>query len=110
MQAEYIARNRRESWPGWHTRGESASGGAFCSIMPVRIAIVTDFYYPSLGGITEHVDGQARELANRGHEVTVITGHLLRTPPVSDDALEVPDPTFEIVRMGIAIPLFVPYW
>jgi phosphatidylinositol alpha-mannosyltransferase len=76
----------------------------------VRIAIVTDFYYPSLGGITEHVDGQARELANRGHEVTVVTGHLLRSPPVSDDAFEVPEPNFEIVRMGIAIPLFVPYW
>ena len=76
----------------------------------LRIAIVTDFYYPSLGGITEHVDGQARELANRGHEVTVITGHLARTPPVTDDALQVPEPNFEIVRMGIAIPLFVPYW
>jgi phosphatidyl-myo-inositol alpha-mannosyltransferase len=110
MQAEYIARNRRETGPGWHTRGESASGDAFCSISAVRIAIVTDFYYPSLGGITEHVDGQARELVNRGHEVTVITGHLLRTPPVSDDALEVPEPNFEIVRMGVSIPLFVPYW
>ena len=51
----------------------------------MRIAIVTDFYYPSLGGITEHVDGQARELTNRGHEVTVITGHLVRTPPVTDE-------------------------
>ena len=27
-----------------------------------------------LGGITEHVHGQARELARRGHEVTVVTG------------------------------------
>ncbi len=64
---------------------------------------MTDFYYPSLGGITEHVDGQARELAKRGHEVTVITGHLVRTPPVSDDAFVVPDPNFEIVRMGAVV-------
>jgi hypothetical protein len=28
----------------------------------VRIAIVTDYYYPHLGGITEHVHGQATEL------------------------------------------------
>ena len=66
----------------------------------VRIAIVTDFYYPSLGGITEHVDGQARALTNRGHEVTVITGHLLRTPPVSDDAVGVPEPNFEARARG----------
>ena len=25
----------------------------------MRIAIVTDYYYPQLGGITEHVHGQA---------------------------------------------------
>ena len=50
----------------------------------MRIAIVTDYYYPMLGGITEHVHGQARELARRGHEVTVVTGHLLRTPPIAD--------------------------
>ena len=110
MQTEYTARDGRETAPAWHTAGESASEGVFGSITRMRIAIVTDFYYPSLGGITEHVDGQARELTNRGHEVTVITGHLVRTPPVTDDAVHVPEPNFEIVRMGIAIPLFVPYW
>ena len=29
----------------------------------VKIGIVTDYYYPQLGGITEHVQGQATELA-----------------------------------------------
>jgi len=76
----------------------------------VRIAIVTDFYYPALGGITEHVDGQARELTALGHEVTVVTGRLLQTPRVVDDAMHVPDPTFEIVRMGTGIRLYVPRW
>jgi phosphatidyl-myo-inositol alpha-mannosyltransferase len=76
----------------------------------MRIAIVTDFYYPSLGGITEHVDGQARSLTALGHEVTVVTGRLLRTPPVADDDQLVPEPTFEIVRIGYAIPLYVPSW
>ena len=76
----------------------------------MRIAIVTDFYYPSLGGITEHVDGQARGLQARGHEVTVVTGRILRTPPVQDDAMPVPEPTFEIVRLGAAVPLYVPRW
>ena len=50
----------------------------------MRIAIVTDYYYPQLGGITEHVHGQATQLAARGHEVTVVTGRLLHTPAVVD--------------------------
>jgi phosphatidylinositol alpha-mannosyltransferase len=76
----------------------------------VRIAIATDFYHPLLGGITEHVDGQARALTELGHEVTVITGRLVRSPAVRDDALAVPEPTFEIVRMGWSFPLYVPVY
>ena len=76
----------------------------------MRIAIVTDFYYPSLGGITEHVDGQARALTALGHEVSVITGHLLTSPPIADAEERVPDPNFEIIRLGVAIPLYVPHW
>jgi phosphatidyl-myo-inositol alpha-mannosyltransferase len=76
----------------------------------VRIAIVTDFYYPTLGGITEHVDGQARGLVERGHEVTVVTGRLWRSPPVRDDDLKVPEPTFEVAQIGTAIRLWVPRW
>ncbi len=76
----------------------------------MRIAIVTDFYYPSLGGITEHVDGQARELTSLGHDVTVVTGNVWRPPPVEDDAREVPEPTFEVANIGTAIRLYVPVW
>ena len=44
--------------------GDSASrrcqsGAVRYHLAAVRIAIVTDYYYPQLGGITEHVDGQA---------------------------------------------------
>jgi phosphatidyl-myo-inositol alpha-mannosyltransferase len=72
----------------------------------MRIAIVTDYYYPMLGGITEHVSGQAHELARRGHEVTVVTGNLLRTPPIDDDPRPSVAEGFEIVRIGAAIPLY----
>ena len=99
--ANRVYRARRRETGLAHSGARVPTTGPVCvASARLRIAIVTDFYYPSLGGITEHVDGQARELANRGHEVTVITGHLLRTPPVSDDALPVPEPNFEIVRMG----------
>jgi phosphatidylinositol alpha-mannosyltransferase len=74
----------------------------------VRIAILTDYYYPQLGGITEHVHGQANHLAARGHEVTVITGHLFRPPPVADGE---PPPmarerSFELLRMGQAVRMY----
>lgn len=70
----------------------------------MRIAIVTDYYYPQLGGITEHVHNQALSLHRRGHDVTVITGHLFRPPSVVDGeyAPEKHVP-FEIVRMGQSI-------
>jgi phosphatidylinositol alpha-mannosyltransferase len=73
----------------------------------VRIAIVTDYYYPQLGGITEHVHGQATQLAARGHEVTVITGRLLHTPAVVDgDERPLRDEPFEVIRMGFALPMY----
>jgi phosphatidylinositol alpha-mannosyltransferase len=71
----------------------------------VRIAIVTDYYYPHLGGITEHVHGQATELTRRGHDVTVVTGNVLRPPPIVDGEIR-PEANvpFEIVRVGRALP------
>ncbi|MCA9832010.1 MAG: glycosyltransferase family 4 protein [Dehalococcoidia bacterium] len=67
----------------------------------MKVAIVTDYYYPALGGITEHVDGQARGLQKRGHEVTVITGNIGRPPRVVDSAATREDePPFEVIRMG----------
>jgi phosphatidylinositol alpha-mannosyltransferase len=41
--------------------------------MPRRIAIVTQSYHPTVGGVTEHVDATARVLRGRGHDVTVVT-------------------------------------
>ncbi len=71
----------------------------------MRIAIVTDYYYPHLGGITEHVHGQATELTRRGHEVTVVTGNVMRPPPIVDGEIR-PEANvpFEIVRVGRALP------
>jgi phosphatidylinositol alpha-mannosyltransferase len=43
---------------------------------PLRIALVTEYYYPHLGGICEHVHFFAREARRRGHHVDVITSHI----------------------------------
>jgi phosphatidylinositol alpha-mannosyltransferase len=39
----------------------------------LRIAVVTQAYHPTVGGVTEHVDGTTAALRARGHHVTVIT-------------------------------------
>jgi len=72
----------------------------------MRIAIVSEHYYPQLGGITEHAYGQATELARRGHEVTLITPRLL-VPPRTVDQAPPRDELFEIVRVGRAYPFYV---
>jgi phosphatidylinositol alpha-mannosyltransferase len=41
----------------------------------VKIAIVTQAYYPSYGGVTEHVKHTSQELERRGHEVAIITSY-----------------------------------
>jgi phosphatidylinositol alpha-mannosyltransferase len=72
----------------------------------VRIGIVSDYYYPQLGGITEHAYGQAIELSRRGHEVSLITPNLLRVPKTVDDAPPRPEP-FQILRVGRAYPFYI---
>ncbi|MDE0884079.1 MAG: glycosyltransferase family 4 protein [Myxococcota bacterium] len=53
----------------------------------MRIGIVTEYYRPWPGGISEHVHHQAEELSARGHEVKVITGPA--TPGWKDEGPEV---------------------
>ena len=43
---------------------------------PLSIAMVTEYAYPILGGVSEHVHFLSRELAERGHDVTVVTGNI----------------------------------
>ena len=40
----------------------------------MRVGIVTEYYRPWPGGITEHVHHEAEELVARGHAVSIITG------------------------------------
>src|SRR5260370_24737859 len=47
-----------------------------CNGVGMRIALVTEFYYPHLGGVTEHVHNLALEFSSRGHEVTVVTANM----------------------------------
>lgn len=42
----------------------------------LRVALVTEYYYPHMGGICEHVHHLAGELRRRGHHADVITSRL----------------------------------
>ncbi len=42
----------------------------------MRIALVTEFYYPHLGGVTEHVHNLALAFRRLGHEVFVVTSEM----------------------------------
>ena len=73
----------------------------------MRVCILTDYYYPQLGGITEHVHGQAVNLAARGHDVTIVTGRLPHVPRAADQHDRVIEADgVELVRMGMALPLY----
>lgn len=72
----------------------------------MRIAIVSEHYYPQLGGITEHAYGQATELSRRGHEVTLIAPRLLVSPRTVDQAPP-REELFEVVRVGRAFPIYI---
>jgi len=49
---------------------------ALSPIRPRRIALVTEYYYPHLGGICEHVHFFAQEARKLGHHVDIITSNL----------------------------------
>src|SRR4029079_17799582 len=62
---------------------------------PLRIALVTEYYYPHLGGVCEHVHFFAREARRRGHHVDVITSH---TPGAEEQP--------HVIRLGRSQPVY----
>lgn len=47
----------------------------------LRVAVVTEYYYPHIGGICENVHHFAAEARARGHHVDIITGRIAGVPP-----------------------------
>src|SRR6476469_2048026 len=62
---------------------------------PLRIALVTEYYYPHLGGICEHVHFFAREARRSGHQVDIITSHLPGARPEQT-----------VIRIGTRQPIY----
>lgn len=62
----------------------------------MRVALVTEYYYPHLGGVCEHVHFFAREARRRGHQVDIVTSRI-------DGAADQPG----IVRLGRSVPWYI---
>jgi glycosyltransferase involved in cell wall biosynthesis len=58
----------------------------------LRIAIVTDAWYPQVNGVVRTLDTVRREIEAMGHAVEVIAPHLFRT---------VPTPTYPEIRLAL---------
>src|SRR5436190_10239166 len=69
---------------------------ASTSMRPLRVGIVAESYFPSLGGIQEHVRHLRNLLYRQGVEVTILTGRQPAGAPGPDDAEE------GVVRVGRA--------
>ncbi len=65
----------------------------------MKIAIVTEYYYPSLGGITEHVHHFALEAHKMGHEPVIITSNAGKDMTMADQPVEV-------IKIGRSMPVY----
>ena len=64
----------------------------------MKICIVTEYYYPLLGGISEHVHNTAVQLLQMGHEVWIITSN--QTRKEANERYWPDNSPFKIVRLG----------
>src|SRR4051812_14388925 len=63
---------------------------------PLRIALVSEYYYPHLGGVCEHVHFFAREARRYGHTVDIITSNIQGAEPIPG-----------VIRIGRSIPWYI---
>jgi phosphatidyl-myo-inositol alpha-mannosyltransferase len=71
----------------------------------VRIALVTEYYYPHLGGVTEHVHNLAHQFQRQGHPTLVVTSHMRPPPRGHDLPSDGADPTF-VRRIGTSRTIY----
>jgi phosphatidylinositol alpha-mannosyltransferase len=68
--------------------------------------MVTEYAYPILGGVSEHVHFLSRELVALGHDVTVVTGSSGSAAELAElDRAAERDDGYRTIRIGRAIPV-----
>lgn len=71
----------------------------------MRIALVTEFYYPHLGGVTEHVHNLAKVYNATGHPTIVVTSKM-RMPRGTPDAHEYERDEPFVRRIGTSVVIY----
>ncbi|MCE9626154.1 MAG: glycosyltransferase family 4 protein [Deltaproteobacteria bacterium] len=66
-----------------------------------KIGIVSEYFYPHLGGVTEHVYYFSKEMLRRGFEIVLLTGY----EGQEKIDVELP-PGLRIIRFGKSVPIF----
>jgi len=72
---------------------------------PMRIALVTEFYYPHLGGVTEHVHNLAKVYNAAGHPTIVVTSKMTM-PRGTPDAHEYEKDEDFVRRIGTSCVIY----
>jgi phosphatidyl-myo-inositol alpha-mannosyltransferase len=72
--------------------------------MALKIGIVTEYYYPLLGGITESVHNTRIRLEGMGHKVKIITSHYNGNKFAVHENHDLSDP--DVVRLGKSFPVY----
>ena len=68
--------------------------------------MVSEYVYPTLGGVSEHVHFLSSELAARGHDVTIVTGNIGDAGEVAEqDRQMFRDHGYRTRRIGKSIPV-----
>ena len=63
---------------------------------PLRIGVVTEYYYPHLGGVCEHVHFFSRQARALGHHVDIITSKIDGTPARPN-----------VIQLGTSVPWYI---
>ncbi|MCE5333050.1 MAG: glycosyltransferase family 4 protein [Desulfobacteraceae bacterium] len=73
----------------------------------MKVGIVTEYYYPLLGGISEHVHNTALRLRQRGHSVKIITSNLNGNGKTGHNGtVHQFEPATDIIRIGRSTSIF----
>ncbi|MCP5468301.1 MAG: glycosyltransferase family 4 protein [Deltaproteobacteria bacterium] len=64
-----------------------------------KIGIVAEYFYPHLGGISDHIFFFSQELLKRGYDVTILTGHQGQENPI-----KLPE-KLRVIRLGKSYPI-----
>ena len=76
----------------------------------MRIGIVTEYYYPTLGGIQEHVHHFAQAARRVGHDVRILTPAVKdnlasESAALSAEAARRADDENGVIRIGVSVPV-----